>query len=455
MIENIFVIKNHSQIKQLSTKLKYQILNELIKNPATCQQLADIFVVSKQKIHYILQNLLNEDLIRIQDAVSENNKEVYYRATAKNYILDFSLGTSANSISLNNRELLHSILGTEHNISLSEIAANLLDNSLKMKPKESLLINTGEYNMPLVKKIIVEAAKRQITVTLKYQDRTLVEEKFTQLSLTALTKDFENFNKILKDQNVYLNLNGEARFFQPPDKHKLEIQHRSTQKSLEIIKKHNIKVAIMPGLINDTLSESAVLTELNFWKAINVNYQKLFEETEELHQKLNGHNRVEIFNGESCFDFGIDQVFCEYGSFSDNPHQSPIINLPGGEILMMPKENSMNGYVKANIGYAFGERILNPRFEIVNNVIKSYSADTNSHLIEQAINEGGEDGRKIAFVCMGTNYNMGLENIDISYKSKTKGFLSIFWGDNTSMGGNVCSNTEWIVLLEDFQISYK
>lgn len=455
MIDNIFVLKNYSQIRKLSTKLRYQILNELIKSPATCQQLADIFKVSKQKVHYILKDMLKEDLIRIDDVAPDNNKEKYFRAKAKNYILDFSLGTSANSHSFYNRELLHSILDNEHNISLTEIAANLLDNSLKMKPKESLLINTGEYNMPLVKRIMVEAAKRQIAVTVKYQDRSMVEEKYNHLSLSALSRDYENFNRLLKQHDVYLNLNGEARFVQPPDKHKLEIIQKAQQKSFKITLQNKIKIAIMPGLNNDALSEDAVLTELNFWRAINVDYQKLYDETENLRQQINSHAKIEIQNETYKFSFKVDKVLCEYGSFNNNPSQSPIINLPGGEILIMPVEYSLNGTIHANIGYSYGETILNPILHVKNNRIESFSADENGHLIEKAILDGGPDGGKIAFVCLGTNYNMGLEHIDLSYKSKTKGFLSIYWGDNSFMGGNVQGNHEWIAILENFKLNLK
>ncbi len=453
MLENIYIIRNHSQVKQLSNKLKYQILNELINNAATCQQLADIFAVSKQKIHYLLKELVKEELISVDDNVApDNNKEKYFRARAKNYILDFSLGTTK-AASLNHRELVHNILDMEHKVSLGEIAANILDNSLRMKPKQSLFINTGEYNMPLVRRIVTEAAKRQISVTLKYQDRAMVQDKYDQLSYSALTRDFENFNKLLRQHDIYLNLNGEARFVQPPDKYKLEIQQRSLQKSLEIIKKNNIKVAMMPGLNNETLSENAILTELNFWKAINVDYRRLYEETEALREELSRHKWIEIESGQHKLKFEIESIFCEYGSFTDNPSQIPVINLPGGEILIMPKPGSLNGTVQGDMGYTFGEKVSQPFLQINDNAIATYSAAHNGQLIRQSIDDGGKDGGRIAFICLGTNYNMGLEHIDLSYKSKTKGFLSLYWGENVSMGGTVAGKCEWMVLLDDFKLN--
>jgi DNA-binding transcriptional ArsR family regulator len=96
MIENVFVINKLSQMKAINSELKLQIINELILNPATGQQLSKIFGLSKQKMHYNLKTLLKSNLIEIINI--GNNKEVYYRAKAKNYILDFSLKNKTKTI---------------------------------------------------------------------------------------------------------------------------------------------------------------------------------------------------------------------------------------------------------------------------------------------------------------------------------------------------------------------
>ena len=59
MIKSVFVMDKHQQISALSSKLKYNILKELISGTATCQQLAEIFNGSKQMIHYNLKQLIN------------------------------------------------------------------------------------------------------------------------------------------------------------------------------------------------------------------------------------------------------------------------------------------------------------------------------------------------------------------------------------------------------------
>ena len=267
MIENVFVVNKLSQMKAINSELKIKIINELILNPATGQQLSKLYGLSKQKMHYNLKTLLNANLIKIINI--GNNKEVYYRAKAKNYILDFSLSNSNEEKSENNRTLINRILES-NNINLGKIAANLLENSLNMRAKEKLLIVSGEYNMPLVKKILLEASKRQIETTLMLRDKELLKAKHNLFSLATYSWDFAKFNRALNDTDVYLYLNGESRFIPLNDADKKKIQQKAFAKSRNIVKKNNIRIAMMEGLMRDELTEENILSELTFWKSLDI-----------------------------------------------------------------------------------------------------------------------------------------------------------------------------------------
>ena len=456
MIENVFVINKLSQMKAINSELKLQVINELMLNPVTGQQLSKIFGLSKQKIHYNLKNLLETGLIRIVH-IRENNKEIYYRAKARNYILDFSLGAQMNGdLKMNNRGLINRIIETDNNINLTGIAANLLENALKMKAKEKLLIVSGEYNMPLVNKILVEASKRQIEVTLLYRDREMLEAKHNEFSLATYNWDFEKFNRLLIEHNVYMYLNGESRFIPLDNPEKKKIQQKAFAKSREIVKRHNIRIAMMEGLIKDNLSEKNILSEINFWKSLDIDYHKLALETEEISKKYLGSSGIKIRNDQgSDFVFEIEKIRCDYGSFTDLPNQCPLIFIPGGEILFIPKMKSINGVIKAKSGYIYGKTIINPSLKIVDNEVIKFQADENEELITKAIAEAGPDGRKISLVCLGTNYNMNKTNIDPSYISKSTGVVTIKWGENISIGGTIKGFVEWQIQLENPKITIK
>ena len=73
MIKDIAVLNQHSQIRELGSELRYNIIRELIRGAATCQQLANIYGISKQKMHYNLNKLFEENLIdRLEYRIKSN-----------------------------------------------------------------------------------------------------------------------------------------------------------------------------------------------------------------------------------------------------------------------------------------------------------------------------------------------------------------------------------------------
>ncbi|HRY84173.1 MAG TPA: aminopeptidase [Candidatus Cloacimonadota bacterium] len=455
MLKNLMLIDRQSQIRELGTNLNYRVLSELIRSPLTCQQLATIFSLPKQKIHYNLGKLQDEGLIEIAPDYQPNQKEIYYRATAKNYVLAYSIGLNIDDNILNNRGIINTILSNDHGLSLQDIAVNLLENSLMLKPKERLLIVTGKYNLPLVEKIMLEAGRRSVLSTLIYQEADAMRSKYEEYSLAAFNADYENFNQILSQHDVFINLNGESRFLQLSDPEKIRLRIKHFEKSRQIIAKNKIRMAIMPGLLNNTLTENSIDSELQFWQALDIDYSKLSERTTAMCKNLEDNRTFDVNSGGTSFYFEVDKITADTGSFSGSEYQSHVINLPGGEILLVPKPGSMNGSIKSSLGYAFGEKIINPEIVIRDNEIISFKAEENEHLIAKAIAQGGPEGRKVALICLGTNDNVRLENIDLSYKHKMLGLMTVYWGENTTQGGTVEGASEWFIQIEEPVITNK
>jgi leucyl aminopeptidase (aminopeptidase T) len=454
MIKDIEVLNKHSQIRELGSELRYNILRELIRGAATCQQLAHIYGISKQKVHYNLNKLLEENLIEIVPSNQNRVKEVYYRATAKNFVLDFAIGQNINDHSLNTRDIIDNILTQEYHMNLNSVAAKLLDDSLKMKPQESLLIVSGRYNQPLVEKILIEAGRRSIFTTWIYQPTEILKAKYEEYSLAAFDADYKQFNRLLAKHNVYLNLNGEARYLEleDPQKQRLRVKHFS--QSRKIISQNKIKIAIMPGLLPHTLEEKALESEIQFWKALDIDYKKLYQRTHNLCADMSRHKTIRVSNSTTGFTFNIQKILAECGSFGYSEFQSPTINLPGGEILLIPEPDSLNGEITGDLAYISGKIVERPWIRFINNKIAEFKAESNEELMKQAIMAGGKDGAKVALVCLGTNENVHLTNIDSSYKHKCQGLLTVYWGENISLGGNVAGENEWYIQIENPQLSY-
>lgn len=454
MIRNLQLIQHHSQLRELGSQLKFGILKELTQAPATCQQLAKLFDQSKQKTHYNLTQMVQEGLLEIVDSPLGGNREIYYRATARAYVLDLSIGLESNGHVLDSRAIISGILEQEHRINLAGIAAKLLDQAFQLKTGERLLIVSGKFNFPLVEKLLLEAGRRGIHCDLVYQDLDTLKARYEQYSLAAFKANYEALTNHLKSADMYLNLNGEARFVELRDPEKLLIRNRMLEKSKQIIQQRGIRVAMMPGLLQDTLSEKAIQSELQFWQALDIDYPRQCRQTLAKCRQLVGKDVVNLGSRDTTLRFGVDKIVAECGSFGSNEFQSPVINLPGGEILIIPKAGSMQGTVSSDKAYIFGEEVLRPELRIENNEVQSFRAGKGEQHLARALDTGGADGRKVALICIGTNENIHLGDIDHALKHKSSGSLSIFWGDNRSVGGNVSGAHEWFVQIENPLISF-
>jgi len=323
-----------------------------------------------------------------------------------------------------------------------------------MKPQESLLIVSGRYNQPLVEKILIEAGRRSIFTTWIYQPTEILKAKYEEYSLAAFDADYKQFNRLLAKHNVYLNLNGEARYIELNNPQKQRLRSKHFAQSRKIISQNKIKIAIMPGLLPHTLEEKALESEIQFWKALDIDYKKLYQRTHNLCADMSRHKTIRVSNSTTGFTFNIQKILAECGSFGYSEFQSPTINLPGGEILLIPEPDSLNGEITGDLAYISGKIVERPWIRFVNNKIAEFKAESNEELLKQAIMAGGKDGAKVALVCLGTNENVHLTNIDSSYKHKCQGLLTVYWGENISLGGNVAGENEWYIQIENPQLSY-
>jgi len=448
MLDNVFIIKRQSQVKALGAELKLSIIRNLMEESLTCQQLADKLHTSKQKVHYNLKGLLKEELINQIDEIG-NEKEKHYRAKARNYVIDFSLGNEIGSETNNgNRALITKIIEQEYGLDLGKIAQGIVNSSLKLQSNERVMIVTGRFNLPLVERIQTAVAELGAEATILYRDQEFLRSKHEEFSIDAFQQDYENFVRILSEHDVYLYLNGESRYITTNCEAKQKIRQAAQIKSMQMIKEKGIRVVMMPGLLHDDLNEDNIKREISFWQALDVDYQRLREETDSMIKEFDASEEIVIRKHGSEFKAKIACIFGEYGSFGESQYQSNTINLPGGEVLLIPQKGSVSGTIRGSKAYINGRLVIKPVVEIVDNKIVWFKAEQKKELIGDAIREGGEDGAEIAMICLGTNYRIKPDSQDLQHVNKSKGLLTVYWGNNTMMGGDVKGLLEWQIQID-------
>jgi leucyl aminopeptidase (aminopeptidase T) len=445
------ILNRHSQVQALGSNIKYRILDELTKQEATCQQLANTLNMTKQNIHYNLKQLQKKELIEVAEEYSDSDKEVFYRSSAKNFVLDFSLGKHIPPKMIFSREMVDSVLKSEYNIELVSIADKLINESLKIKGGERLFIISGQYNMPLAEKIVNKASSYSIKTTMHYQGLDMCDVINNQLSLSSVKCYYDNLYNAMAESDVVLILNGESSVVKySTNAMKRDIQYQHRLKIYDLVKSRKelgFRLALMLGFSLENLSEENFQAELRFWKSIDIDYDKLFKDTLDVVNRLTLEKKYQISTANTKISFVVERLFSDYGSYNDSAYNSPIINLPGGEVLIVPQEGSLNGVVNSPIGYVMGTWVENIRICLQNGEIVEYLSESNQDCIAKAIDYGGADGRKVALICVGTNTFLDLETVNQTYRHKTRGVISLYWGNNTLFNGNVKGCVDWFVEL--------
>lgn len=81
-----FVIEEYEQLKAISDPFRAKILSHLIEKPYTGQQLAQLLELSRSKIHYHLNELEKNGLIRIvRTEVKNGIVQKFYRSVARSF----------------------------------------------------------------------------------------------------------------------------------------------------------------------------------------------------------------------------------------------------------------------------------------------------------------------------------------------------------------------------------
>ena len=192
------------------------------------------------------------------------------------------------------------------------------------------------------------------------------------------------------------------------------------------------RVASMPGITKEMLST-----------AMTADYKKIEKKTKKLADIVTESKKatiktekgtdltVSLEGREGLADTGMLQEKGEWG------------NLPAGEAYVAPLEGKGEGKIVVDISMAGIGKVANPIvIDVEDGEIVNIEGDEEAQIFRNLIDEGDENGNKIAELGIGTNETakaMGNALID----EKLGGTVHIAFGDSSHMGGVISSNIHY------------
>jgi len=163
-MQEIFYISTLKGIKTLSSDRRLKILRLLVDREYTAQELALKFNIKPNALWYDVQQLESAGLIElVKSEHVRGTIKKYFRAVAKNFFIDVSLGEA----DLSKSNIVHAVLNQEIDdwrreqvikISFKDIAHKIITHNLGIKENEKVVISYQPMHRKLVEDLMVEIA---------------------------------------------------------------------------------------------------------------------------------------------------------------------------------------------------------------------------------------------------------------------------------------------------------
>ena len=317
---------------------------------------------------------------------------------------------------------------------LKRMARTIVDYSLKIKPGEKVLIDSTKNCTDMLKYMIKLLDNRGAIplICLEENDIKSILIKHGSKEQFEIMRDAKA--ALLSKVDVYINMMDSDNCFDmsdvPAEKRELYQKYYFKPINFEIIvpKLRWITVDYPSFTSAQQFGMSTEAYEDMFFKAINTNYELLYEKMLPLKRILDEGRHVEIQAEGTKLDFYITK--CESAICSGT------INLPDGEIFVAPDLTTMNGYVRFNMPTRYqGNKFENVYLEFKDGKVINAVSDTNQELLLKIL-DSSEGNRFVGEFAIGTNPNIKKITSNILFDEKILGSFHLALGNSHDLSDN-------------------
>lgn len=303
---------------------------------------------------------------------------------------------------------------------IEQLAHNLINYSVELKPSEKILIENVGNEVPLTKALIKETYKAGGVpfVTIKNHEllRALLEE-CTEDQIKAMAS-FEISR--MKEMQAYIGLKAGENVSElgavPSEKMKIYMQHFSKPvhsdlrvKSTKwvVMRYPNHSMAQLAGMATD-------LFEDFYFNVCNLDYSKMSKAMDNLVAIMEKTDKVRITGKDTDLSFsikGLPSIKCD-GK----------LNIPDGEVFSAPVRDSVNGVISYNCPAVYqGVTFENIRLEFSNGKIIKATANDTERI--NKIFDTDEGARYVGEFAIGMNPYIEKPMKDTLFDEKIKGSI--------------------------------
>ena len=317
---------------------------------------------------------------------------------------------------------------------IEKLANQLLNYSVKLQPKENILIEIlGQDAIPLGKELIKKAEEMGANPFFNVIDYSLLRTMLENSSEEQIKLYSKHDLQRMKDMDAYIGIraNSNTAELTGVSNEKMEWYNKYYTVSVHFEQRvKNTKWCIL-RYPNESMAQMSNMNTEEFenfyFKVCTLNYEKMSKAMDKLVKLMNHTDKVHIVGTETDLKFSIKGITAEkyIGTF----------NIPDGEVATAPVRDSVNGYITYNTETKYnGITFNNIRFEFENGKIIRATANKTKELNE--ILDTDENARYIGEFALGLNPYITKPIGDTLFDEKIKGSFHFTPGDSLEESDN-------------------
>ncbi len=436
-MQEIFYISNLKGIKTLSSERRLRILRHLVDKEYTAQELASVFEVKPNALWYDMQQLEAAGLIELVESEQvRGTVKKYYRAVAKNFFVDVSLGEAE----INNSNMLHVLLNQEIEdwrreriikIKFQNIANQIINKNLNIKENEVVVISYQPMHRKLVEDLMVEIARKGAYAIPVFWTKRMEYNFIRHVPLTYATKDVIS-DYLIDKIDAHIIFSGE--FLDEPDGEPLTDDQIKKSQLIEEAKRENVRKTYetdvrfltIDTIYNNFQKADAEIRSEMYWKALNEQAGDLSSSCNKIKNLLLNSNNISADDGNgSLINISLPQeriVQIKDGLANSKATDS---ELPGGLVVGLLENGSINGTFHSDFAYLYNSYFEHVDISIKDNKLISINSKNDHDLIQKIFANAKGDKDVVGSFTIGLNPALK-QNIGHPYiNSKIFGALTL------------------------------
>ncbi len=351
-------------------------------------------------------------------------------------------------------------------MSASELAKQLLDVCLGLKPGEKVWINSWDHTLDLASELAWECEKRNCPVVVTVQPDELWLRSLTEAPLDVMDRLPVHQAALLRETDVYIYTLG-PRSPVPWDRIPEERQRLVTLWFFEknkfaeewraIARERKVRMLGIEATL--ATQERAEALGLNYeeWRRVMfdgclADYHEVERQANSLIPIISGEGDIHITTPHGTdFKFKLDKRPVDFSAglaTMEKAKEGRVTFLPSGGVEVSANEESGEGTVVYNVPIHHRKGTVEQlSLEVEQGRIVHFSAEARWDVFEQYLAEGKGDVDRFAFFGFGLNPNL---RFGFTQDDKVLGGVTVGFGDNEDKGGkNRAGGKHWWACMSD------